>query len=83
MSLTMYSTQWCGFCRMLKTHMDREGIEFTVVDIEQEPEAAEYVTNVNGGMQTVPTLQFPDGSTLTNPTIAQVKQHLAGTAEAQ
>ena len=78
MSLTMYSTHWCGFCRLLKSHLDREGIEFTVVDIEQEPEAADYVMSVNGGMQTVPTLQFPDGSTLTNPTITQVKQHLIG-----
>jgi mycoredoxin len=81
MNLTMYSTHWCGFCRRLKSHMDREGIEFTVVDIEQEPEAADYVMSVNGGMQTVPTLQFPDGSTLTNPTITQVKQHLVGMPE--
>ncbi|HEX6077025.1 MAG TPA: mycoredoxin [Micromonosporaceae bacterium] len=82
MSLTMYSTRWCGFCRLLKSHMERAGIEFTIVDIEHDPEAAEYVMSVNGGMQTVPTVQFPDGSVLTNPTIAQVKQHLAGMAEA-
>jgi mycoredoxin len=57
--------------------MDREGIGYTVVDIEQDPAAAEYVMSVNGGNQTVPTVRFPDGTALTNPTIVQVKQHLA------
>jgi mycoredoxin len=75
--LTMYSTPWCGYCRRLKAQMDREGIGYTVVDIEQDPAAAEYVMSVNGGNQTVPTVRFPDGTALTNPTIVQVKQHLA------
>jgi mycoredoxin len=75
--LTMYSTTWCGYCRRLRAQLDREGIGYTVVDIEQDPAAAEYVMGVNGGNQTVPTIRFPDGTALTNPTIVQVKQHLA------
>ena len=75
--LTMYSTSWCGFCHRLKSQLDREGITYDVVDIEQDPAAAEYVMSVNGGNQTVPTLKFDDGSALTNPSIVQVKQHLA------
>ena len=51
----------------------REGIEFDEVDIEQEPDAAAFVEQVNGGNQTVPTLVFADGSALTNPSLAQVK----------
>ncbi|MGH3717172.1 MAG: mycoredoxin [Micromonosporaceae bacterium] len=81
MSLTMYSTTWCGYCRRLKSQLEREGIDFRIVDIEQDPAAAEYVMNVNGGNQTVPTLRFPDGTALTNPSITQVKQHLAAVAE--
>jgi mycoredoxin len=73
----MYSTTWCGYCRRLKSQMDREGIEYSVVDIEQDPAAAEFVMSVNGGNQTVPTLRFDDGSALTNPTIVQVKERLA------
>lgn len=76
--LTMYSTTWCGYCRRLRSQLDREGIGYTVVDIEQDPTAASYVTSVNGGNRTVPTVQFPDGTALTNPTITQVKQHLGG-----
>ena len=75
--LTMYSTSWCGFCRRLESQLDREGIGYAVVDIEQDLAAAEYVMSVNGGNQTVPTVRFPDGTALTNPSIGQVKHHLA------
>lgn len=75
--LTMYSTPWCGYCVRLKMQLEREGIDFAEVDIAAEPAAAEYVMTVNGGNQTVPTLVFPDGSALTNPTLAQVKDRLA------
>ncbi|HEY2672461.1 MAG TPA: mycoredoxin [Rugosimonospora sp.] len=75
--LTMYSTTWCGYCRRLKSQMDREGIEYSVVDIEQDPAAADFVMGVNGGNQTVPTLRFEDGTALTNPTIVQVRERLA------
>ena len=74
--LTMYTTPWCGYCRRLKSQLAREGVEITEVDIEREPDAAEYVMAVNGGYQTVPTVLFPDGSTLTNPSAAAVKQRL-------
>ncbi|HCT75156.1 MAG TPA: glutaredoxin-like protein [Micromonosporaceae bacterium] len=75
--LTMYSTTWCGYCHRLKSQFDREGIAYTVIDIDQDLSAAEYVMSVNGGNQTVPTIQFPDGTALTNPTIVQVKQRLS------
>ncbi|MDQ1617075.1 MAG: mycoredoxin [Actinomycetota bacterium] len=75
--VTIYSTVWCGWCRRLKAQMDRAGIDFREVDIEEDPVAAELVMSVNGGMQTVPTLVFPDGSALANPTLAQVKAQLA------
>jgi mycoredoxin len=56
--------------------MQRDGIEFAEVDIEQDPQAADIVTAANGGNRTVPTLVFADGSALTNPTLEQVKAQL-------
>ena len=79
-SVTMYSTPWCGYCHRLKGQMDREGIAFEVVDIEQHPEAAALVESVNGGNQTVPTLVYADGSAQTNPSLIQVKEKLAALA---
>ncbi len=76
-SVTMFSTVWCGYCRRLKAQMQREGIDFTEVDIEREPHHANYVMSVNGGNQTVPTLLFPDGSSATNPSIHEVRDRLS------
>ena len=74
--LTMYCTSWCGYCFRLKTALKSEGIAYTEVDIESDPAAAEFVMSVNGGNQTVPTLKFADGSTLTNPSAREVKAKL-------
>jgi mycoredoxin len=74
--LTMYTTTWCAFCKRLKSQLAREGIEMTEVNIEEDPSAADYVMSVNGGNQTVPTVVFPDGSAMTNPSAAQVKKRL-------
>lgn len=76
-SFTMYSTPWCGYCHRLKGQLDREGITYEVVDIEQHPEAAAIVEEANNGNQTVPTLVFADGSAQTNPSLAQIKAKLA------
>ncbi|MGH1562124.1 mycoredoxin [Mumia sp. DW29H23] len=76
-TFTMYSTPWCGYCKRLKSQLDREGIAFDEVDIEQDEDAAFVVEQANGGNQTVPTLVFADGTALTNPSVAQVKAQLA------
>lgn len=74
--LTMYTTPWCAFCKRLKRQLAADGIEMTEVNIEQDPAAADFVMSVNGGFQTVPTVVFPDGSALTNPSAAAVKERL-------
>ena len=75
--VTIYSTPWCGYCHRLAGQLKREGITFTIVDIEQSREAAAFVEEVNAGTQTVPTVLFDDGTTLTNPSLAEVKEKLA------
>ncbi len=79
-TITMYTTTWCGYCRRLKSQLDRAGIGYTEVNIEQVPGAAEYVMGVNDGNQTVPTVLFPDGSAATNPSLEQVRQRLEAVA---
>ncbi|MHA6762783.1 mycoredoxin [Streptacidiphilus sp. PAMC 29251] len=78
-TITMYSTTWCGYCRRLKSQLDREGIGYTEVNIEHDPASAEFVEKANGGNQTVPTvLVVPEGGgeqvVMTNPSLAQVKK---------
>lgn len=74
---TMYSTGWCGFCARLKSQLAQAGITYTEIDIEADPAAASFVESVNNGNQVVPTLRFADGSTATNPSLAQVQAKLA------
>ncbi len=76
--LTVYTTSWCPFSRRLVTDLDRAGIEFTDVDVDESPEAAAIVQGLNNGNRTVPTVVFADGSALTNPPVAQVQAKLAG-----
>ncbi|HVV29272.1 MAG TPA: mycoredoxin [Mycobacteriales bacterium] len=76
-AVTMYTTVWCGYCQRLKGQLQRAGIAWTEVDIETDPAAAERVRTVNGGNETVPTLEFADGSALTNPSLKQVEEKLA------
>ena len=79
-TLTIYSTTWCGPCIRLKAQLDRAGIDYDVIDIDQQPEAAQFVMSVNDGNQTVPTVVFPDGSVITNPSVIQVQERLAASA---
>ena len=77
-TITMYSTTWCGYCRRLKSQLAGAGIAYTEFNIEEDPQAADFVAVVNGGNQTVPTVLFPDGSAATNPSLADVKARLVG-----
>ncbi|MFF3614524.1 glutaredoxin family protein [Streptomyces sp. NPDC002580] len=80
-TVTMYSTTWCGYCRRLKSQMDREGITYNEINIEQDPQSAAFVEKANGGNQTVPTVLVVSANgggevVMTNPSLAQVKQAL-------
>jgi len=75
-AVVMFSTTWCGYCKNLKSQLDRAGVAYTEVNIEEVEGTAELVASVNGGNQTVPTLVFPDGSTATNPSLADVRVRL-------
>ncbi|UQX02881.1 mycoredoxin [Streptomyces sp. RerS4] len=80
-TVTMYSTTWCGYCRRLKTQLDREGIAYNEINIELDPASAAFVEKANNGNQTVPTVLVRSSagneSVMTNPSLAQVKQALA------
>ncbi len=49
---------------------------FTTVDIEAEPGHVDFVESVNGGNRTVPTVLFADGTTATNPSLAEVRERV-------
>lgn len=75
-SVTMFTTTWCGYCRRLKAQMDDAGVAYREVDVEEHPDAADFVEHVNGGDRTVPTVLFPDGTAATNPSLREVTERL-------
>jgi mycoredoxin len=73
----MFSTDWCGYCKRLKSQLDENGITFREINVEQEEQYAPFIEKVNGGNRVVPTLLFSDGQSLTNPSVIAVKEKLA------
>jgi mycoredoxin len=73
---TVFTTRWCGYCIRLKSQLNRAGIDFREIDIEDHADGAAMVADINDGNLTVPTVVFHDGSALTNPSVAQVGSRL-------
>ena len=65
--IKIYATTWCGDCRWAKRWFDSHNIPYEYINIEEDEEAAEIVARVNKGMHSVPTIIFPDGSILVEP----------------
>jgi mycoredoxin len=65
--IVMYTTDWCPSCWMAKKVMAQMNVSYTEIDISHDEAAAERVMQLNRGYRSVPTLIFPDGSVLTEP----------------
>ncbi len=73
----MYGAQWCGDCRRSKRFLASTGVEFDYIDVELDKSAAEKVTEINGGAQSIPVIVFQDGSHLTEPSDNELKAKLS------
>ena len=65
--IIMYTTAWCGDCRRAKEFFAYHEIEYVNIDIDKEPRGAEFVKRVNNGNRSVPTIIFPDGTKMVEP----------------
>jgi len=68
----IYTTPWCGDCRMAKAVLDRAGVGYEEINIDHDPEAVATVLAINGGYTTVPTIVMPDGRVLVEPSRQQL-----------
>ncbi len=75
--ITMYTTSWCPDCRRAKRVFAALNVPFTEVDIEADDSAAELVIQLNNGARSVPTIVFPDGSQLVEPSNMALEKKLA------
>ena len=65
--ILMYGTRWCPDCLRAQRLLEREGVMFNYVDIEDNAEAAALVQRTNRGNRSVPTIFFPDGAIFVEP----------------
>jgi glutaredoxin-like protein len=66
-SITVYGKSWCGDCARARRILDKRQMAYEWIDIEENADGARYVEQVNDGFQSVPTIVFPDGSILVEP----------------
>lgn len=77
-SIVVYGTSWCPDCRRAQRVLELNRVPYTYINIEENQEAAEYVVQVNNGYRSVPTIIFPDGSILVEPSNLELQKKLVG-----
>lgn len=74
--IIVYGTTWCGDTRRARNFLDQHHINYIWIDIDQDLQARKYVESVNRGYRSVPTIVFPDGSILVEPSQAKLAEKL-------
>ena len=81
-SIVLYGAEWCPDCRRSKAFLRDQRIEYTYVDLEAHPDEVASVLEYNDGKQIIPTIVFPDGSHLAEPSNEELAEKLGLTREA-
>ncbi|HTP01081.1 MAG TPA: FAD-dependent oxidoreductase [Anaerolineales bacterium] len=82
-SVMVYGATWCPDCKRAKQFLGEQRIQYNNIDIDEDPKSVEFVEKVNGGKRMIPTIVFPDGQILVEPSNAQLAQKLGLKTEAQ
>lgn len=75
-NITVYSTTWCPDCKRAKNFFGEHRVQYETVDIEENPDGVAFVEKLNKGMRIIPTIIFPDGEILVEPSNAQLASKL-------
>ena len=72
--IIMYGTGWCIDTRRARLYFRKQKVEYTYIDLDDNPEFDEKVREVNNGNRSVPTIFFPNGSILVEPSNKELKE---------
>jgi mycoredoxin len=72
--IVMYTTQYCPDCLRAKAFFDANHISYTPVLLEGNPAATAFVMEMNHGFKSVPTIVFPDGTVLVEPSWQELRE---------
>jgi len=76
--IVMYTTDYCSDCLSVKKFFEANSIPFLRIGLEGDEEATDFVMQVNNGYCSVPTVIFPDGTVLVEPSWEELKIKFAG-----
>ena len=65
--IIFYGAPWCGDCIRSRQVFKKQNVDYQYIDIDQDPQAADKVVKINGGNRSIPTIVFPDGEVLVEP----------------
>ena len=74
--ITMYGAEWCGDCRRSKKFLDSNNVKYNYIDVEADVTASDKVIEINGGQRSISVIIFSDGTHLTEPSDAALKEKL-------
>jgi mycoredoxin len=74
--ITLYSSGWCAHSRSVENFLKRNEINVHRINIDGDDEARRRLMDLNNGFASVPTLLFPDGTKLIEPSFSDIRQKL-------
>jgi len=74
--LTVYGASWCPDVKRSRALLDREGVEYSYVDVEADADAERRVRELQDGARRIPTIVWEDGSFLVEPSDAELSSRL-------
>lgn len=75
-AIRMYGTAWCSDCKRAKKFFGEHRIRYEFVDVDEDQDGLRLVEETNQGKRIIPTIFFPDGSTLVEPSNAELASKL-------
>ena len=76
MSIKFYTTDWCGDCIRSKALLNKLNIQFEEINVDEDKEANEYITNLQNNQRRIPTIVFEDSSFLVEPSDPELHSKL-------
>ena len=76
LEIKVYGTNWCGDCRRARRILDTNQIPYSYIDIDKDVEGRQFVIGTNNGNRSVPTIVFPDGRILVEPSNRELEQQI-------
>lgn len=75
-TITLFGADWCRDCIRTKKQLDELGIEYTYVDLVEDPAAADVAKEISGRTN-IPVVVYPDSSHHVEPSNADVEAKAA------